>query len=184
MRDAETTFLLRCFSEGDASVTDELLRRIYDSLAMRAHHLAKGTDLPIVETGVLVNELYLRLDRLASHEFRDRTHFLAVAAACMRNICCDFARAETARSRRQRATAQAERQPLSTADERMLGVEQAIADLEQLHQRQARVVEMKFFADMGLQQISDALNVSVETVKKDWQMAKAFLVTRLEGGMR
>lgn len=141
----------------------------------RRHHTLRPT--------ALVNEAYLRLSRAKTLDLNDRTHFLNVAARTMRQVLVDYARARM-RSKRGGAL-----ERITLADNHLThepsvdleALNEALTRLESLDARQASIVDMRFFAGMSDQEISDVLGVSVKTVQRDWAMARAWLNLQLRG---
>jgi RNA polymerase sigma factor (TIGR02999 family) len=139
-----------------------------------------------LQTTALVNEAYLRLVDLKRMRWQDRAHFLGMSARLMRRILVDHARVRQAQKR-----GGAERRvPLELAasvpTERpvdLLAMDDALDALAAVDARKAQVVEMRFFGGLSIEEAAGALGVSVETVKRDWRVAKAWLLRELEGRM-
>jgi RNA polymerase sigma factor (TIGR02999 family) len=136
-----------------------------------------------LEPNALVNELCLRLLGGKPLAFKDRAHFFAVAAQGMRHILIDHARARVADKRggvQQRLTLSAVDgwQPVTHGDD-ILALDEALAQLEKADPRAARVVELRFFGGLREEDVAEALGVSVITVKRDWKVARAWLIGRL-----
>jgi RNA polymerase sigma factor (TIGR02999 family) len=130
----------------------------------------------------LVNELYLRLLSGQFINLHDRRHFFAMAAQAMRRILVDHARARSSDKRGgARAHVDVDSIPLVSHDniEQIVELDQALQRLEKMDARQARVVELRFFAGLSEDEIAQLLGVSVRTVKRDWSMAKAWLYSEL-----
>jgi RNA polymerase sigma factor (TIGR02999 family) len=132
-----------------------------------------------------VNELYLRVLGSTSIAFKDRAHFFALAAQTMRRILIDHARARIAGKR---GGEKQQRLSLSMVDgwnpvarnEELLALDQALRQLEKADPRAARVVELRFFGGLQEEEVAEALGVSEITVKRDWKVAKAWLIARLQ----
>lgn len=175
---SEVSILLGRLREGEAEARDALFPLVYDELEAIARAYTRGEGTSLDPRG-LVHELYLRLVT-SPLEPRDRKHFFATAALAMRQILVD-------RARRQRASkrgGEAERVPLSglsvtsqLAD--LLVIEDALARLEALSPRQARIVEMRCLLGMSVAETAEALDVSHRTVHAEWQLARAWLVREL-----
>ena len=180
----EVTALLRAWREGDARAGDELLERIYDELKKIASaHLRHERRGHTLEATALVHEAYLRLLRQQSVDWRDRAHFLGLASAMMRRILVDHARAR-ARGKRSGDGALAlytvglDR----TGPVVVIDLDRALTELAASYPREAKVVEMRYFADLEIEEIAVCLDVSTATIKRDWRFARAWLATALEPG--
>ncbi len=162
-----------------AAELDRLVPIVYDELRRIAHRQLRGerTDHTLDTTG-LVHEAYLKLSRLDRIEWRDRSHFLAVAAGAMRRILVDYA---VARRTGKRGGGR-ERVPLDDililADERaeeLLALDEALQRLAAESERAARIVEWRYFAGMSIEETADVLGISPATVKREWVTARAWL---------
>ncbi len=183
----EISLLLRACRGGDKSALDKLMPIVYDELRRRAHrymvHERAGATL---QTTALVNEAYLRLVDLKRIDWQDRTHFFAVAATFMRRILVDFARSRGYQKRggeARRASIEPALLPSPEAGVDMVEIDEALNALAELDPRKAKVVELRFFGGMTEDETAEVLEVSRETVKRDWRLAKLWLLQRLsEGG--
>ena len=174
--------LLAGWRYGDAAAMDGLFALVYDDLRWLARRqLGRFRPGQTLAPTVLVHEVYARFAQRSSQDVLDRHHFLALAARAMRDVIVDHVRRGHACKRDG-----GERLPLDSGiDDRLntsgvgpidvLAIDEALAQLETLDARQARVVEMRFFAGLELDEIAVALDVSERTVKRDWQKARAFL---------
>ena len=179
------TQLLSDWQNGDVDARDRLFELVHPELrrlaAMAARHERPNHTL---DAPALVNELYLRLSASGQLTFQDRVHFFAVAARTMRRILIDHARARLADKR---GGEDAERVTLSAVDgwvparsmEDLLALEQALTRLETLEPRLAQVVELRFYGGLLETEVAAALGVSTITVKRDWKVARAWLLARL-----
>ena len=125
----------------------------------------------------LVNEAFLRLAGETGMEWRDRTHFFGVAARMMREILVDYAR-KRASAKRGKGARIALDDALLISESRLedvVAVDEVLHRLEELDPRQGRIVELRFFAGMGVEEIAEAMEISVPTVKREWRSAKAWL---------
>jgi RNA polymerase sigma factor (TIGR02999 family) len=178
--------LLRDWRGGDAGAVDELFALAYDDLrSLARRQLARlGAGQTLAPT-VLVHEVYMRWAERSSPDVLDRHHFHALASRAMRHVIVDHLRRRQARKRDWGLPL-----PLdSEIDNRMnptpaglvdvMMIDEALTQLETLDARQARVVEMRFFAGLELDEIAAALDVSERTVKRDWHKARAFLYNAL-----
>jgi RNA polymerase sigma factor (TIGR02999 family) len=178
---SEVSILLGRLREGEADARDALLPLVYDELEAIARAYTRGRATSLDPRG-LVHELYLRL-ATTQLEPRDRKHFFATAALAMRQILTDRAR----RRRAAKRGGDAERVPLSGLSDNsqlvdLLVIEDALARLEALSPRQARIVELRCLLGMSVAEISDALDISHRTVHAEWQLARAWLVRELAAG--
>ncbi len=180
---SEVTRLLRARSAGDESALDSLMPLVYDDLHRAAHsYMAREAPDNTLQTTALVNEVYLRL--LGAHDvgWQNRAHFLAVCATVMRRILIDVARSR--RSLKRGGTAQ--HLPLddailvsNTPRVELLELDEALTSLAAVDQRQARVVELRFFGGLSVAETAEALHVSPETVQRDWRLAREWLMHEL-----
>ncbi len=180
----DLTQMLRAAGSGNESAVNDLLPLVYDELRALAEsflkHERKGLTL---QATALVHEAYLRLIKQDEVEWRDRTHFFVIAAQVIRRILVDHAR-ERRRLKRggDRARVQLDDDValLPERDLDLVALDEALARLAQLDPRQARLVELRFFGGLTLQEIADFQNVSLRTVTGDWSMARAWLRRELE----
>ena len=179
----EITELLRAWGKGDKAALDELTNRCYRELRRLAHHhLRRERPGHSLQTSALVNEAFLRLTDWENVDWQNRAHFFAMAARIMRNILVDFAK----RRHRAKHGADALRVSLSaaahTSHERsadLIALDEALDALAAHSERRSRVVELKFFGGLTLEEIAEALRVSPETVSRDWNLARAWLYREL-----
>jgi RNA polymerase sigma factor (TIGR02999 family) len=172
------------WQKGDIGARDRLFEFVHPELrrlaAAAARHERPDHSL---DAPALVNELYLRLSASGHLAFQDRAHFFAIAARTMRRILIDHARARAADKR----GGDAERVTLSVVDgwvparsmEDLLSLEEALTRLEQLEPRLAQVVELRFYGGLLETEVAQVLGVSTITVKRDWKVARAWLLARL-----
>ncbi len=177
---ATVTELLVRFQKGDGVALKELFPIVYDELRrIAAGYMKRENPGHTLQATALVNEAYFRLvDQKAVH-WQNRAHFYGVAAQIMRRILCDHARARHAEKRGGDAA------KLSLDEALGLGVDEGTPDLMALDvaltrlaaisERQAKVVEMRFFAGLSVEEVAEALNSSPATIKRDWTFAKAWL---------
>jgi RNA polymerase sigma factor (TIGR02999 family) len=179
----EVTRLLAAWGQGDALALEKLTRLVYQELRRLAHHYMSGQrDGHTLQTTALVNEAYLRLAGQAQPSFANRSHFMAVAAGAMRQILVDHARA-TLREKRgagAKAVELDEAALLSPEPTReILELNEALERLAALDARKASVVELSYFGGLNQEEIAEALNVSVVTVRRDWTFSRAWLYAEL-----
>jgi RNA polymerase sigma-70 factor (ECF subfamily) len=174
------TVLMRSAAAGDAEAAASLFAIVYDELrrlaASALRHERPGHTL---QPTALVHEAYLRLADEPDDRWRDRAHFFAVAALAMRRILVDHARSRNARKRtRDGMEPPQAAAPLPTEPERGVDfvlLDQALARLATLDQRQAKIVELRFFAGLSVEETAEVIGASTRTVKRDWQSARAWL---------
>jgi RNA polymerase sigma factor (TIGR02999 family) len=179
----EITSLLKAWSSGDEAARGRLAERVYPELRLIARRYMKseggGNTL---QTTALVHEVYLRLVDVTQVEFHQRAEFFAMAAQMMRRILVDAARARGARKRGGLAPKMSldETAILSPAPDRsVLALDDALTAFSQVAPRQAKVVELRFFGGLTEEEIVAALNISPRTVRRDWDLAKAWLLREL-----
>ena len=174
----DVTRLLEAWRQGDAGAGDRLFALVYDDLrALARRQLARLSPGQTLAPTVLVHEAYLKfVDRSAPHAV-DRQHFLGIAARAMRHIVIDYIR-RTRAKKRDGVHVPLESGAIAVRDDSaldLLVLDDALAALERLDARQARVVELRFFAGLELNEIASILETSERTIKRDWQKARAFL---------
>jgi RNA polymerase sigma factor (TIGR02999 family) len=179
----EITQLLVAWNQGDAAALEQLTPFVHREL----HRLAKrymAGERPghLLQTTALVNEAYLRLIDWRNVEWQNRAHFFGLAAQIMRRILVDFARARDREKRGGDALQVSLSEAAEVALERsadLVALDDALQALEKLDPRQARVVELRFFAGLSNEETAEALKVSVGTVRRDWSLAEAWLFREL-----
>ncbi len=179
----DVTLLLRAWSQGDKQALDRLMPLVYDELHRVAQgYMARERPGHTLQATALVNEAYVRMVDSAGVDWKDRAHFFAICARMMRRILIDRARA---RNYQKRGGGEL---PLSL-DEALLGedrdadlvaLDEALTRLSKLDPRKGRVVELRFFSGLGVEETAAILNVSPETVMRDWKMSKAWLHRELQ----
>jgi len=178
----DVTGLLLAWGRGDQSAADRLVPAVYDELHRRAERAMRreGGDHTLQATA-LVHESYLRLVDQRRVEWRSRAHFFAIAATVMRRILVDHARARLAAKRGGGAApitlaGAGEGAAADGADEvDLLALHEALERLAVLDPEQARLVELRYFGGLTIDETADALGVSPATVKREWTLARAWL---------
>jgi RNA polymerase sigma factor (TIGR02999 family) len=176
---------LAAWRHGDDHARDRLFAAVYPQLRQIASRfLQHERGDHTLEPTALVNELALRLLGSEPIAYSDRTHFFALAAQMMRRILIDHARARVAEKRggiqqRVNLSAVEEWQPAPQSED-VLMLDEALSKLEQADARAAKVVELRFFGGLREHEVADVLGVSVITVKRDWKVARAWLVDQLQ----
>lgn len=180
---SEVTRCLIRLREGDTDASNELLSHLYDELRgiAEACFRRERPDHTLQPTA-LVHEAYLKLVNQKESNWNDKTHFLAVAAEAIRRILIDHSRKHGAAKRTPptRVTLDFESGDISQRAADVESLDAAICRLAELNPRQARVVEMRFFAGMTVEEVASVLEVSANTVKGDWRIARAWLQRELE----
>ena len=150
---------------------------VYDELRRVAHHhLQKERPEHTLQSTALVHEAYLRLEKQGAAEFKNREHFLAICAQLMRQILVEYARSRNAAKRDggYRLTLD-DNLAFTTRSVDMVALDDALNELAKLNQQQSRIVELRFFGGLSIEETSRALNLSPTTVKKHWAMARLWL---------
>ena len=188
MRDAgcsETTQLLRAWASGDQGALEQLTPRVYDELRRIAGHFMKD-ERPgrTIQTTALVHEAYLKLIDVTNVDWQHRAHFFAVSAQIMRHILLDQARRRVAAKRGGAA-------PRVNLDDvpdigsgrarELIALDDGLNVLAKVDPRKARVIELRFFAGLSVEETAEVLKVSSDTVKRDWKLARAWLLAELGG---
>jgi RNA polymerase sigma-70 factor, ECF subfamily len=179
--------LLHRWRDGDQEAGNQIMSVLYPDLRrLAAHYLRNERPGNTLQPTALVHELYLKLFSGEPIEWQDRAHFVALAAQQLRRLVIDNVRMRDAEKR----GGDRVRVPFFEADagvpanEDLLALDQELNKLQALHARCGRVVELRFFGGLREDEIAEALGVSVATVKRDWQFARAWLLSRLGSGCR
>ena len=179
----EITRLLRAWSEGDQDALERLTPMVYDELRrMARRYMHREREGHTLQTTALVNEAYLRLIDGTKVNWHDRAHFFAVSAQMMRRILVDAARAR-ASSKRGGNALRAELDEIpdlsSGRDREIVAIDEALTALATLDPRKAKVVELRFFGGLSVEETADVLKISPQSVLRDWKLAKAWLLREL-----
>ena len=184
----DVTRLLRAWQDGDPAALENLIPIVYDELHRLAHCcMVRERAQDTLQTTALVHEAYLRLMAAQQVEWKDRVHFFAISAGLMRRILVDFARRRTRRKRggEVRKVALDESAVVSSEPgEDLVALDDALHALAAIEPRQARVIELRFFGGMTEKDIADLLEISPDTVLRDWKKAKLWLWRELRHGKR
>lgn len=186
MAPKNVTELLASLRRGDTESEEQLMQAVYPELRrLAAQYLRRERAGHTLQPTALVNEAWLRMGGQLGPDCRDRTHFFAMAASIMRHILVDHARRRQSRKR----GAGAARVDLDDAvafttarPEEVIAIDEALERLAKLDARQARIVEMRFFSGLSVEETAQALELSTKTVKRDWAMARAWLHRELNSG--
>jgi RNA polymerase sigma factor (TIGR02999 family) len=178
------TILLGELRTGNAQARSELFTQVYDELTRLARIRLPGGPQAHLDAPSLVHEAYLKLSEQELPSLRDRREFFAYSAAVMRSVIVDIVR----RLQAQKRGSGANHLTLSNADvegkDHSVDAEalhQALEQLERIDQRAFRVVEMRYFAGLSIEEIAEVLDLSPMTVKRSWKSARAFLLKELQG---
>jgi RNA polymerase sigma factor (TIGR02999 family) len=181
----EITGLLIAWSEGDESALDRLAPLIHSELRRLAHHyMSRERTGHLLQTSALVNEAYVRLIDWKNVRWQNRAHFFGVAAQMMRRILVDFARERLCLKHGGGTLQVSLTEAASFVVHRntdLVALDEALTALAAIDPRKVRVVEMRFFAGLSVEEVADVLKVSKETVMRDWRLAKVWLLRELEG---
>jgi RNA polymerase sigma factor (TIGR02999 family) len=182
----DVTEVLAQIRGGDKRAADKLLPLVYDEFrALARHYLSQERANHTLQPTALVHEAYMKLVDQTRVDWQGRSHFFAVAAQAMRRILVDHARS---RQREKRGGGRArvmldEAVALSPQkDEDVLALDEALEKLAKLDARQAKVVELRFFGGLDVEEVAEALGVSKRTVEGDWTFARAWLSRELRAG--
>lgn len=185
----DVTALLRAWSRGDADAGERLLPIVYGELRRQAARLLRRERRDhTLQPTALVHETYLRLIEQHAADWKNRTQFFAVAATAMRRILVDHARRHGARKRGgswdRISFDETRRAWPGPPDVDILALEEALDELAVLDPAKVRMVELRFFAGLDLEETAAVLGVSESTVTRDWRLARAWLFRRLGGPSR
>ena len=186
---AEVTSLLKAWSLGDRSALDRLTPLVYDELRFLAHrYMRRERGGHTLQTTGLVSEAFLRLVDVKGVNWEGRAHFLAVSARIMRRILVDAARARASAKRGGDIARVEHPEPIdfdsmpatrSTRAMELCALDDALEVLARMDARRAQVIELRFFGGLTVEETADVLNVSRQTVMRDWKLARAWLAREL-----
>jgi RNA polymerase sigma-70 factor, ECF subfamily len=177
--------LLRAWSDGDGNALERLTPIVYQELRRLAHRQMRGERAQhSLQTTALVNEAYLRLVEYNRMRWQDRAHFFAVSAQLMRRILIDYSRRNN-QSRGagfQHISLEEVGVPATSGDPNLIALDDALNTLQQFDPRKAKVVELRFFGGLSVEEAAEVLKVSPITIMRDWNNAKAWLYRELAKG--
>src|ERR1700720_4367083 len=184
-RSVEITLLLKAWGGGDETALDRLAPVIYDELHRMARRCMRRENAGVsIQATALVHEAYLRLVDITGVEWTDRAHFFALSATMMRRILVDAARARVTARR-----GAGVRMPDANLDcvpdvsvargRELIAVNDALNALAKLDQRKARVIELRFFGGLSVEETAEVLKISGQSVMRDWKLARAWLMREL-----
>jgi RNA polymerase sigma-70 factor, ECF subfamily len=183
----EVTVLLRAWHAGDEDAYRRLSSILYGELRRRAaHYMRHKRPADMLQTTALVHEAFMRLVGARQVDWQDRRHFLAVAARTMRQVLVDLVRAQTSTKRGSGAVhlpldsglAAGGPPPLD-----LIALDQALETLATFDARKVRVIELRFFSGLTVEETAQVLDVSADTVARDWRMARTWLMRQLNPGL-
>ena len=179
------THLLKEWSAGDRRALEKLTPLVYEELHQQAaRYLRRERPGHTLQTTALINEAYLRLIDAEDVQWQSRAHFFAIAANLMRRILVEHARRRNAEKRGGSPIRLTLDEGLAVAKETdldLLAIDEALDKLAAIDSQQARVVELRFFSGLTVEETAAALGVSPKTVKRDWSVARAWLRREMDG---
>ncbi|MBN2733086.1 MAG: sigma-70 family RNA polymerase sigma factor [Balneolaceae bacterium] len=186
MEKSPVTLLLVRLKKGEDGIYDQLYPLIYQELRQMAYaQMSRELNDHTLSKTELVHEAYLKMIDQSQIDFTDRSHFLAIASRCMRQILIDYARKKHAKKRG------GQNRDLTYIDElfdaqnekaqELINIDEALDELASLNERLSKVVEMRFFGEMTIQETAETLGISQSTVKRDWMKARGWLYKKLKG---
>jgi RNA polymerase sigma factor (TIGR02999 family) len=186
----DITGLLKAWSHGDQGALEQLTPLVYAQLRAQARrYLRRERSNVTLESTGLVHELYLRLTKAEHVDWQDRVHFFALSAQLMRRILVDAARARRATKRGgaaeriEHASVDLDQVAASDTSARSLcALDDALEELRRIDPRRVQVVEMRFFGGLTVDETASVLQVSPQTVMRDWRLARAWLARELRAG--
>jgi RNA polymerase sigma-70 factor, ECF subfamily len=183
----ELSVLLRAWSGGDESALDKLMPLVHDELHRLAHRymVRERAGHNTLQTTALVNEAYLRLIDADQVKWQDRAHFFAIAARLMRRILVDFARKRGYQKRGgdvQKVTLDEAMVLSPEKDGDLVRLDDALNELAEFDARKAKVVELRYFGGLSVEETAEVMKIAPITVMRDWNMAKLWLLKELQRG--
>lgn len=178
---ADITALLADWQQGNQNAVDRLIPLVEDELRKLARqYLARESAGNQLQATELVNEAYLRLVDQARTTWKNRAHFFGIAAQMMRRILMDHARARQAAKRGPDIKVSLNEQLVGRVDLDLLALDEALNELAAQDERQSRIVELRYFVGLSIEETAEVLTLSTSTVKREWRMAKAWLLRYLK----
>ena len=180
----EISRLLRAWSAGDETALHTLAPLVYDELHKLAHRYMRREEKGhILQTTAVIHEAFLRLIRSKSSDWQDRTHFFGICARLMRQILVDFARGERSKKRGGEAvwlTLEDVQGAAVSQDIDLLVLDEALTSLSRVDARKGRIVELRFFGGLSVEETAEVLKVAPITIMRDWNIAKLWLLRELK----
>jgi RNA polymerase sigma-70 factor, ECF subfamily len=180
--------LLQAWSDGDQTAVERLMPLVYDELHRLAkRYMRRERSGHTLQTTALINEAYLRLIERSRTRWENRAHFFAISAQLMRQILVDFARSRRSRKRGgeefQVSLGEALAIPVKR-DADLIALDDALNALAAIDERKSRIVELRFFGGLSEEETAEALKISPATVRRDWKVAKVWLLHELKRGQK
>jgi len=184
-RPENITELLASYGRGDKESLDQLMPVVYDELRRQAaRYLRREQAGHTLQTTALIHEAYVRLVDQRNLQWQNRAHFFGIAAQMMRRILVDHARSKK-RAKRGGSDVRVSLDDATVAvkgqDLDVVALDEALQRLAQIDEQQSRVVELRFFSGLSVEETAEVMGISKSTVKRDWSMAKAWLHRELSG---
>jgi RNA polymerase sigma factor (TIGR02999 family) len=180
---SDVTGLLRAWRGGSRDALEQLIPKVYQELRRIAQrYVSRERSGLTLQATALVNEAYLRLVNIREVAWQDRAHFFAVCSELMRRVLVDYARARLFKKRGGGSNNIALDENSALAPmraEELLDVDRALTALSEVDPRKARMVEMRFFAGLSAEEVAAVLDVSIQTVHRDWKISKAWLTRHM-----
>jgi len=179
----QITLLLTDWSKGDKFALEQLMPLVYEELRRIARgYMRRQPSGHTFQTTELIHEAYLKIARQEEQNWQNRAHFFGVAAQAMRHILVDYARSKQSGKRggsAQKITLEENLIVSAQRPEQIVRLDDALKQLAVLDERKSRVVEMKFFGGLNIEEIAEVLKISSETVKRDWRFSRNWLLREL-----
>lgn len=180
---SDVTQLLKRAQEGDENALNEFMPLVYNELRrVAANQLKTEREDHTLQATALVHEAYLRLLEQTEVDWRNRAHFFSIASEMMRRILVNYAVKRNAKKRGDGATKIALDEAFSLSNQQDINIvllDEALTELGEFDEKQARIIELRFFGGLTIEETAEVLEISESTVKREWRIAKAWLKTRL-----
>lgn len=178
----DVTVLLRAWRGGDNNSLDKLMPLVYDELRRLTHfYLRQERADHTLQTTALVNEAYMRLIDAKNVQWQDRAHFFAISANLMRRILVDYARSHGSKKRGQNVDkVSIDENYFIPTDRNIFKLDDALSALSDFDSRKAKVIELRFFGGLSVEETAQVLGVSPDTVRRDWRTAKMWLLCEVK----
>ncbi len=181
----QITLLLIDWSKGNEIALEQLFPLVYEELRQIARRFMRRQNSGhTFQTTELIHEAYMRIAKQGEHNWQNRAHFFGVAAQAMRHILVDYARSKNSQKRgglAEKITLEENLVVSAHRSEEIVALDDALKQLAILDERKSRVVEMKFFGGLTIEEIAEVLKISPETVKRDWRFSRTWLLRELAG---
>ena len=179
----QITLLLVDWSKGNEFALEQLMPLVYEELRqMAARYMSRQPSGHTFQTTELIHEAYLKIAGQDGQNWQNRAHFFGVAAKAMRHILVDYARSKHSQKRggwREKVSFAEDELVSNERSKEIVALDDALNQLAVLDARKSRVVEMKFFGGLNIEEIAEVLKLSPETVKRDWRFARTWLLREL-----